>query len=53
MALALARPSLGGFLVVVVLVALWMAPNWLTKLLRVGEELRRYRERRTRNTNGV
>lgn len=44
--LTLVRPNLGEFLVIAGLLALWMAPNWLSKLLRVGEELRRYRERR-------
>ncbi|HXP29398.1 MAG TPA: hypothetical protein VN804_06550 [Solirubrobacteraceae bacterium] len=33
------------FVIVVGLVAVWMAPNWLYKLLLLAEALRRFRDR--------
>jgi hypothetical protein len=45
--LALANPRLDSleFLVVVGLIAAYMVPDWLSKLIAVAEELRRFRTR--------
>jgi hypothetical protein len=37
------------FVIVVALVAVWMVPNWLYKLLLFAEALRRFRSRWGRN----
>jgi hypothetical protein len=40
------------FVIVVILVAVWMAPDWLYKLLLFAEALRQFRERWRRNPDG-